>query len=222
MTDLPLWERPEMVARFAARKPDHRLIELMQALEPKGLKVLDIGCAAGRNTIYLAELGADVYAIDASNAMLAKSQERLTDLLGKTEAMRRAQFGSMDNLSRFDSDSFDLIIALGVYQDAHSQEMWHKTLTESARVLKVGALCLVANFGPDSQPNAKPLEQLPNAPHQYTGFGTTERTMTLMNQEALDSSFAKVGLLPFKETYTVKSVLEDGFRTTVNALYQKS
>ncbi len=220
--ELPFWERPEVVARFAAREPDHRLIELLETRNPEALKVLDIGCAAGRNAVYLAEKGADLFAIDASHAMLAKTQSRVAELMGQGEAQRRIQLGHMNDLSRFKDESFDLVLALGVYQDAPSQAVWEQTLIESARVLKKEGLCLVANFGPDSKPQAKPLQRLKGTKHQYLGFAQDGRVMTLLNKQALDLSFANRSLYPFKETYTVKTEFELGFRTTVNALYQKA
>ncbi len=214
------WEDPATVARFAARKPDHRLIKLMESLNPSQLSVLDIGCAAGRNTVYLAELGASVYAIDSSNAMLQKTQERLTPFLSQTDIQKQIKLGSMDDLSDFKTESFDLLLALGVYQDAKSQTMWQASLKECTRVLKQGGLCLVANFAPDSEPQGRAVEKI--GEHQYQGFANEQRIMTLMNQEDLDSSFASFGLYPLEQTYSVKTTFDLGFRTTVNALYKKA
>ncbi len=213
------WEDPVTVARFAARKPDHRLIKLMKSVDATKLSVLDIGCAAGRNTVYLAELGASVHAIDSSNAMIQKTQERLTPFLSQAEIKEQIKLGSMDNLTDFKAESFDLVLALGVYQDAKSQNMWQASLKECTRVLKQAGLCLLANFGPDSEPLGKTLEQV--GEHQYQGFANEQRIMTLMNQEDLDSSFASFGLYPLETSYTVKTEFDLGFRTTVNALYKK-
>ena len=220
--ELGFWERPDTVERFAARKPDHRLQELLETRDPNALRILDIGCAAGRNTVYLAELGADIYAIDASRAMLAKTRARLSAFFSQAEAEQRIRFGNMENLTDFEDETFDLIVALGVYQDSPSQESFEAALKESARVLKKGGLCLVACFGPNSKPNGEALTALPDSQNQYSNFASDGRIMTLLDEAALDSSFAKLDLYPFKETYTVKTEFESGFRTTVNALYQKT
>ena len=41
--------------------------------DPSRVRVLDLGCAGGRNTVVLAERGFDLEALDASAAMVAKT-----------------------------------------------------------------------------------------------------------------------------------------------------
>src|SRR5215831_233174 len=91
------WESPESVERFAARQPDVRLGELIREYSnPSKVRVLDLGCAAGRNAFLLAERGFDVEAVDGSAAMVAKTRERLTPILGAAEAQRRVRVGRME------------------------------------------------------------------------------------------------------------------------------
>src|SRR5262249_40561030 len=88
----PFWESPENVARFAAREPDVRLAELIPTYaKPRDVRVLDLGCAAGRNAVLLASKGFDVEAVDSSSAMVAKTRERLAPVLGEAEAERRVR-----------------------------------------------------------------------------------------------------------------------------------
>ncbi len=55
---LPFWERPEMVERFAARDPDHRLVRLAALYaRPSYVRALDVGCAGGSNAVFLARSG---------------------------------------------------------------------------------------------------------------------------------------------------------------------
>ncbi len=66
----PFWDRLETVERFAVREPDHRLVRLADDVHhPGATRVLDLGCAGGRNTVLLAERGFDVWARDASGPM---------------------------------------------------------------------------------------------------------------------------------------------------------
>ncbi|MBT8461278.1 MAG: methyltransferase domain-containing protein, partial [Gemmatimonadetes bacterium] len=84
------WETEEAVERFTGKQPDVRLLELLQGYpEPGNVRVLDVGCAAGRNTLVLAELGFDVYAIDSSVPMVGRTRERVAGVLGPDEAERR-------------------------------------------------------------------------------------------------------------------------------------
>ena len=75
---------------FAARPPDRRLLQLLKHYQqPQQTRVLDLGCAGGRNTIVLADQGFDVYALDTSCAMVEKTRERLAIVLGGEEARKR-------------------------------------------------------------------------------------------------------------------------------------
>lgn len=88
--------------------------------DPSDFRVLDLGCAAGRNTRYLAERGIQVEAIDASGPMVAHTRERLAPVLGEQAAMECVQLGVMSDLGRYADDAFDLVVALGVMHTARS------------------------------------------------------------------------------------------------------
>ena len=215
------WENPDVVERFVHRKPDHRLVPLL-ATAPKTWKILDIGCAAGRNTVYMVEHGFDVFALDASEAMVAKTRERLSTFMSETEAKSRVIHGQMQNLSIFADESFDLVVALGVYQDAESFNIWQRAVSESARVLKNGGLCLVAQFAPDHQPHGKKAQAISNQKHVFKGASREdERHLTLLNADDMDREFASFGFMPTTPTEHVRKETEQGFRSTVNGLYQK-
>lgn len=233
-----MWEDPSVVAAFAARPPDHRLQHLLAGddeyaavrsawaeggwraggTEPR---VLDIGCAGGRNTVWLARQGCDVWALDASFAMVEETRRRLTDVLGQEEATRRVRVGAMRSLAAHEDASFDLVVALGVLQDARSSEEWHAALAEVARVLRPGGLCLVANFGPDSRPSLEPLRPVPGETDVWVGFGPGERRMTLPSLAGLDADFARHGLRPALPTAAVTVPTSAGHRVTLNALYRR-
>src|SRR4030095_13103316 len=119
------WDSAENVERFAAREPDARLTELVREdPAPSRIRVLDLGCAAGRNAVLLADKGFDVEALDASPAMVAKTRERLARSLGAAEAERRVRVGRMDDLSPAADVTFDLVVALGLYHCAESRAEW--------------------------------------------------------------------------------------------------
>ncbi|MGE5415073.1 MAG: class I SAM-dependent methyltransferase [Syntrophomonadaceae bacterium] len=200
----PFWDSPENVERFAAREPDVRLMELLREFpDPRRVRVLDVGCAAGRNAVALAERGFDVEALDASAAMVARTRERLAASLGEEEAARRVRVGRMDDLSAFGDGSFDIVVALGIYHCAQSREEWDRTLAESARVLKPGGRLLVSVFTPETDLTGGGIRAIPGEPGVYEGFDSGGRHV-LVHAGELDREMARFGLSPVEPTRTAR------------------
>ncbi len=107
--EMPFWEQPETVERFSGRDPDLRLQAMVAGLDdPGALRVLDLGCAGGRNTVYLAGLGIDVIAVDSSDAMVAETRRRLAEVIGSEHAAGRVRKRRMDDPSfLIDADTLD-------------------------------------------------------------------------------------------------------------------
>lgn len=215
------WNQPEQVERFAARAADKRLEELLPTYRnPAQTRVLDLGCAGGRNTVLLAKHGFDVYAVDGSPAMVDKTRERLAPWLSRKEAETRVRLGQMEELSDFADGFFHLVVALGIYHNATSPNQWQAALRETARVLAPAGLLLVSNFSPRSQPEGVPLTPVPGRPHLYTGFSSGP--LYLLEADAFDAEMRRHGFQPVVPVETVKATTDAGFRVTVNGLYRKS
>jgi SAM-dependent methyltransferase len=215
------WDSAENVERFAAREPDVRLMELIREYpDPSRIRVLDLGCAAGRNTVPLAERGFDVQALDASPAMVAKTRERLAAILGPGEAERRVRVGRMDDLSMAADASFDLVVALGLYHCAQSRAEWDRALAETARVLKPGARLLVSVFTPETDLTGRGIRAVPGKPDVYEGFDSGGHHV-LVDAAGLDRETARFGLLPVEATRTARPKVETGRRVSANGLYRK-
>lgn len=215
-----LWERPDSVEKFARRDPDVRLMEILDATDkPARLRVLDLGCAAGRNTAVLAARGCDVQARDGSRSMIAHTRRRVAAILGEDEAARRIRRGRMDDLGDFADGAFDLVVALGIYHCAASASEWGRALDESARVLAPGGRLLVAVFTPETDLHGTGIHPIPGEPHVYGGF-SSGRTY-LVDAPTLDTEMARRGLVPAVPSATVRVDLDPGRRVVVNALYEK-
>lgn len=215
------WSRPEQVEKFAGRDPDHRLVELVKTFpDPADTRVLDLGCAAGRNTVFLVRLGFDIHALDASEAMVERTRERVAEVLDPDEAARRVRTGHMDDLGVFGSGSMDLVVALGILHQATSETEWERTLSEVVRVLAPGGLLLVANFGPGTDLRGEGVHRVPGEAHvrEVGGVGR----LYLLDAEELDRVMSERGLLPQAQTETVAVAMDPGRRVVVNALYRKS
>jgi SAM-dependent methyltransferase len=220
MNNREFWEDQEQVERFAAREPDHRLLALMEDYaDPAGTRVLDIGCAGGRNTVPLASRGFDVFAIDISTAMVERTRERVASVLGKEEAARRVCRAPMEDLSGFDSGDFGLVIALGVFHVATTAKQWHGALSEATRVLAPGGLLLVSVFSSKTDPTGTGIVQVPGERHVYEGLRSGRHY--LVEAEELDAEMTRRGFEPIDPTDTVVVPLESGHRVTINGLYRK-
>ncbi|MDR7482391.1 MAG: class I SAM-dependent methyltransferase [Armatimonadota bacterium] len=195
MMDQSFWERAEVVERFAARPPDDRMVALL-ATAPRHLRVLDLGCAAGRNAEWLAREGFDVWACDSSAAMVARTRERVALYLGEAEAQRRVQQCRMEDLRPFEAETFDLVVALGVYHEAEEMTAWHRALAETARVLRRGGRLLVQQFSPRSDPAAQGVRRL--ADHVFAVAGPQPRRMVLLEPDELDALVAGHGFTPLE------------------------
>ncbi len=215
------WESAENVARFAAREPDVRLTQLVPGFpEPGAVRVLDIGCAGGRNAVYLARLGFDVRALDASEAMVAETRRRLAAILGEVEGSRRARVGRMDDLGWAGDASFDLVIALGVYHCSQSRAEWDRALSESARVMAPGGRLLVSVFTPETDLTGRGIAPVPGEPHVYEGFESGRSV--LVDAATLDAELARHGLACVVPTAIARPKVETGRRVSANGLYAKT
>jgi SAM-dependent methyltransferase len=187
---LPFWERPEMVERFAARDPDHRLARLAALYaRPSVARALDLGCAGGRNAIFLTRLGFDVTALDSSRAMVAETRRRLAELVGPAEAARRVREARMDGLEGVADGSIDLFVALGVFHQAESEAEWKRALGETRRVCAHGAWMLVACFTEESDPHGTGLRPVAGEPHVFEGLES--RRVHLVSAAVLDAEMAQ-------------------------------
>lgn len=197
-----------------------RLTELVREYpDPAAVRVLDLGCAAGRNAVLLAQRGFDVEALDASSAMAAKTRERVAAIRGADEAARRVRVGRMDDLSFAADSSFDLVVALGLYHCAQSRAEWDRALSETARVLKPGGRLLVSVFTPETDLTGRGIAPVPGEPNVYEGFESGRSV--LVDAAALDAELARFGLTPLEPTRTARPKAETGRRVTANGLYRK-
>lgn len=214
------WEQADVVERFAMRDPDHRLRALLEEHGVRPKRVLDVGCAGGRNTVFLARHDVEVHAIDASHAMLKETRARLAEVLGDELARERVQYGRMDDLSRFADTSFDLVISLGVLHQARSWPEWSRAVDEAVRVLQPGGLLLLSEFAPGTDLTGEGMRPVDGEPHVFSGFH--DGRGVLLHADAIDAELARRGLTPEEPTETVTVPMESGQRVSVNGLYRRS
>jgi SAM-dependent methyltransferase len=214
------WEQADVVERFAARDPDHRLRALLEKRRVRPERALDVGCAGGRNTLFLAWHRVEVHAIDTSSAMLEETRTRLGRLIGEEIAQERVQYGGMDDLSRFTDTSFDLLISLGVLHNARSWPEWNRAVDEAARVLRPDGLLLLSEFGPGTDLTGEGMRPVNGEPHVFDGF--QDGRGVLLDPDAIDAELARRGLMTEDPTEAVTVKMDAGQRVSVNGLYRRA
>ncbi len=213
------WEHPDVVDRFATRAPDQRLLALLAEYdEPASSRVLDVGCAGGRNTVLLAERGFDVHARDTSTAMVEETRRRVAEILGEREAAERVRLGRMDDLTEFDDGAFDLVVSLGVLHNAGSWAEWERAVAETARVLRPGGRLLLSQFTPETDLTGEGVRPIPGEPHLYEGFPAGRAT--LLEPDVLDAEMRRYGFVTEVATTVGRTITGETRRVSVNALYR--
>jgi len=104
-----------------------------------GLEVLDLGCGTGRHTLWLANAGASVTAIDFSEGRMEKARAK--------PGAEKVRFLVHDLHERlpFDDGSFDRVVSGLVLEHLHDMAPF---FSEAHRVLKPGGRAVVSGMHP--------------------------------------------------------------------------
>jgi len=112
------------------------MINICQGKDPKQMKVLEIGCGAGRVTSALSELFGHVYAVDVSGEMIRQA----TQALASRNNVTLLQNNGTDLSLIQDSGTFDFAFSSIVFQHIPSRAVIENYVREVHRLLKPGAL----------------------------------------------------------------------------------
>jgi cyclopropane fatty-acyl-phospholipid synthase-like methyltransferase len=111
------------------------MINICQGLDPKRMRVLEIGCGAGRITRALANLFGEVHCVDVSGEMVAKARAALA---GHPHAHVYQNNGK--DLSVVPDLPFDFAFSTIVFQHIPSYDVIESYVREVHRLLRPGAL----------------------------------------------------------------------------------
>jgi SAM-dependent methyltransferase len=112
------------------------MINICQGKNPREMKVLEIGCGAGRVTRALAELFGQVWGVDVSGEMVRQARQSLA---GKAN-VTLIQNNGTDLSSITDSGTFDFAFSTIVFQHIPSRDVIENYVREVHRLLRPGAL----------------------------------------------------------------------------------
>ena len=111
------------------------MINICQGKEPKQMRVLEIGCGAGRVTRALANLFGEVHAVDVSGEMVARAKSALAH----HPNAHVYQNNGMD-LAVIPGADYDFAFSSIVFQHIPSREVIINYVREVNRLLRPGAL----------------------------------------------------------------------------------
>ena len=111
------------------------MINICQGREPGQMKVLEIGCGAGRITRALGKLFGEVYAIDVSGEMVRQATDATVDLPGVHVFQNNGK-----DLSVLGDVQVDFAFSMIVFQHIPSREVIETYVREVGRLLRPGGL----------------------------------------------------------------------------------
>jgi len=145
------WNSQEQVLSFAETGPSRYLRGFFLKIKnPKGKKVLDLGCGGGRNTEMLLRFGFDVFACDLHEEMVKFTKKRIKEI--DKEASKKIEIASMSSLP-YPECYFDFVVSNGVFHNAENLKELNLSMSETARVLKEGGFFIMNMFVKDNSLN---------------------------------------------------------------------
>jgi SAM-dependent methyltransferase len=111
------------------------LTNICQGRDPRQMRVLEIGCGAGRVTRALAKIFGEVHAVDVSGEMIQRARQSLADL---PNAFLYQNNGK--DLDVVPPQPFDFAFSSIVFQHIPSREVIENYVREVNRLLRPGAL----------------------------------------------------------------------------------
>lgn len=136
-----VWSDNYDADRNLTRDLDRLVMERMQP-KFKGLRIIEIGCGTGKNTVLLSELAQSIHAIDFSEGMLAKAREKISrETVNFTVADIRAPWPCED-------EAADLVVCNLVLEHVENLNF---VFSESARVLDRAGKFFICELHPFRQ-----------------------------------------------------------------------
>lgn len=121
--------------RAVAEQILNDMINICQGKDPKQMRVVEIGCGAGRITRALADLFGEVHAVDVSGEMVSQAQRAL-----RGYANAHVYQNNGKDLSVLPPGPYDFAFSTIVFQHIPSREVIYSYVREVHRLLRPGAL----------------------------------------------------------------------------------
>jgi SAM-dependent methyltransferase len=128
------------------------MINICQGMDPKQMRIVEIGCGAGRVTAALAEIFGEVHAVDVSGEMVAQARAALAS----RPNAHVYQNNGMDLSVIPQGEGFDFAFSSIVFQHIPSRDVIESYVREVNRLLKPGRLFKFQVQGGEGMDPTKP------------------------------------------------------------------
>ncbi len=136
-----VWSDKYDTDRNLTRDLDRQVMERMLHMF-KGLRIIEIGCGTGKNTVLLSELAQSIHAIDFSEGMLAKAMEKISRETVKFTV------ADISSLWPCEDEAADIVVCNLVLEHVEDLEI---VFSESARVLQRAGKFFICELHPFRQ-----------------------------------------------------------------------
>lgn len=209
------YKNPKFVTKsLEPQKFIHRFFKFLkkeQGVRFEGLKVLDLGCGTGRNSIYFAQQKAEVTGLEISETALKIAQEQTKKLNLEVKYFQK----NIGEEYPFDDEYFDLILDV-TSSNALNEKERDIYLKETNRVLKKGGYFFVRILCKDGDKNAKKLlKMFP---------GKESDTYVMPGTSLVERVFSQNDFVDLYSKYfnVLKTIKEDGYTNFAGQNYKRN
>ncbi|EKD91372.1 MAG: hypothetical protein ACD_30C00017G0010 [uncultured bacterium] len=160
-------------------------------------KVIDIGCGKGRNAIYLAKLGFEVYAIDYIPKALEQA-EKLATRENVSDAIHYLN-AAIDSKWQFEDDFFDIAVDCFSSIDIETKKGRETYRNELLRTLKPGGLALITVVSVKDEWEAKLIKNNPGIEKNSTIWPQNNKFQKDYDEKELRDFYKSFEILELKE-----------------------